>query len=78
MAGLTSTLSKTEQRLCKMWASAEMTGDFFDLNQRLFDVAVFMGFEGVEDDTVSTFAFLATLALNRAVYSIKDRERVAA
>lgn len=71
-------LTKTEQRLCKMWASAEMTGDFWGLNQTLFDVAAFMGFNGTHASIVDDFAFLSTLALNRAVYAIPEKAKEAA
>ena len=69
------TITKTEQRLCRMWATAESTGEFWNLNEKLFEIAVFLTLDHGENETVENLLLCAEIAMARAVYAVKDKER---
>lgn len=66
-----------EQRMCRMWLQAEQTGDWWEANIKLHEIAMVMNIAG-HADTAADFAFCADIALARAVYAVKDREARAA
>ena len=63
----------TEKRLCRIWAEAEKSGEWWTANETLYDIAMVLRDQGCVAQVVDDFAFAATIALTRAVYAVKDR-----
>lgn len=64
----------TEQKLCKLWARAEATGEWWDMYAELSDIADVLGAAG-HPQGAELFAEAAEMALHRRMYQLR---RVAA
>lgn len=66
----TKKITLTEQRLCKMWAAAQMGGDFYDTSKTLHEIAEVLKTVG-KKDAGEMFDEASELALHRAIEDIK-------
>lgn len=73
---INQTITLTEQRLCKIWAAAQMGGDFYDVSKTLHEIAHVLNAEG-KCDAATLFSEASALALHRSIEEIKE-VRVAA
>ena len=67
-------ITLTEQRLCKIWAAAQLGGDFYDTSKTLHEIAAVLNAEG-KQDAGAMFGEASALALHRAIEDIKVAHR---
>lgn len=67
------TLTLTEKRLVKLWTATDHGGDWYELNRMLWEVAKFLEAAG-NTEGGDLFAFLACIALQRAVDETQARK----
>lgn len=63
--------SLIEGKLCKLWARAETTGEWWDMFTELADIADVMLAAG-HDESAHMFADAAELALNRRIIAMRE------
>lgn len=69
-------ITLTEQRLCKIWAAAQMGGDFYETSKTLHEIAAVLNAVDKQDAGL-LFSEASALALHRSIEDIKE-VRVAA
>lgn len=67
----TRTIELAEGRICRMWHSAELTGEWWDCNMKLHEIAMVLNIVG-KPELASVFAWCAEIALAHAVYAVKE------
>lgn len=60
----------TEQKLSKLWARAEATGEWWDMYTELADIADVLEATG-QAEGAALFAEAAEMALNRRIYQMR-------
>lgn len=70
-------MTLTEKRLIKLWTATDYGGDWYELNKTLWEISRVLEAEG-KADAAETFAFLAGIALQRAVDETQARKMAVA
>lgn len=61
-----------EQKLCRMWAATENSGDWWDLFQRLAEISEALAATG-NHEAAELFHEAAYIAIERCMYDIRMR-----
>ena len=63
-------ITLTEQRLCKIWAAAQLGGDFYETSKTLHEIAAVLNSLD-KHEAGAMFSEASALALHRAIEDIK-------